>query len=234
VLEPAALSGRASRVGGFWSGKPAGGSAAFQASHGDPVLSSRENEESFYVAAADKGVSGLAQRYATALFDLADERKALDEVAGDLQSLRAMLRDSDDLRRLIRSPVLSREAQGKGIAALAQQAAISALTRNFLGLLAQNRRLFALPEVITGYLSRLAEKRGEVTAHVVSAQALTPAQREAVNEQLRKAVGRKVAVDIEIDPSLLGGMVVRVGSRMIDASLKSKLHRLQLAMKEVS
>jgi F-type H+-transporting ATPase subunit delta len=185
------------------------------------------------VASEAKGVSGLADRYGAALFDLADERKELDAVAGDLQSLRTMVRDSADLRRLIRSPVLSREEQGKAIAALAQQAKISPLTRNLLGLLAQNRRLFALPEMIESYLNRLAERRGEVTAQVVSAQDLTPAQREAVNEQLRKAVGRKVAVDIRVDPSLLGGLIVKVGSRMVDASLKSKLHRLQLAMKGV-
>jgi F-type H+-transporting ATPase subunit delta len=185
------------------------------------------------VAAEGKGVSGLAERYAAALFDLADERKALDQVAGDLQSLRAMLRDSADLRRLVRSPVLSREAQGKGIAALAGEAELSPLTRNFLGLLAQNRRLFALADIIQGFLERLAERRGEVTARVVAAQELTPAQREAVSEQLRQALGAKVAVDIAVDPSLLGGMVVRLGSRMVDASLKSKLNRLQLAMKGV-
>jgi F-type H+-transporting ATPase subunit delta len=185
------------------------------------------------VAAEAKGVSGLADRYAAALFDLADERKTLDAVADDLRTLRVMLRDSGDLRRLIRSPVLSREEQAKGIAALAELAKISPLTRNFLGLLAQNRRLFALPEMIEGYLHRLAEARGEVTAHVVTAQDLSPEQREAVNEQLRKAVGRKVAVDVEVDPGLLGGLVVRVGSRMVDASLRSKLNRLQLAMKGV-
>jgi F-type H+-transporting ATPase subunit delta len=231
VLEPAALSGRFARQG--FGENPHG--AARQFRHPTATHFSRpgKTRNTLNVAAAEKGVSGLAQRYAAALFDLADERKALDAVAGDLQALRAMLRDSGDLRRLIRSPVLSREAQGKGIAALAEKAAISALTRNFLGLLAQNRRLFALPDMIEGYLSRLAEKRGEVTAHVVTAQDLSAAQREAVNEQLRKAVGRKVAVDIEIDPGLLGGLVVRVGSRMVDASLKSKLHRLQLAMKGV-
>jgi F-type H+-transporting ATPase subunit delta len=193
----------------------------------------RENEDSYDVAAAEKGVSGLADRYATALFDLADEQKALDAVAGDMKSLRAMLRDSVDFRRLIRSPVLSRQAQGKAVAALGAEAQLSPLTRNFLGLLAQNRRLFALPEMIESYLSRLAEKRGEVTAHVLAAQDLSPQQREAVNEQLRKAVGRKVAVDLEVDPSLIGGLVVRVGSRMVDASLRSKLNRLQLAMKGV-
>jgi F-type H+-transporting ATPase subunit delta len=185
------------------------------------------------VASTGKGVSGLADRYGAALFDLADERKQLDDVASDLRTLRALLHESDDLRRLIRSPVLSRIEQGKAIAAVAERAQLSSLTGNFLGLLARNRRLFALPEMIERYLHRLAERRGEVTAHVLTAQELTPAQREAVDEQLRKAVGRKVAVEVRVDPSLLGGLVVKVGSRMVDASLKSKLHRLQLAMKGV-
>jgi F-type H+-transporting ATPase subunit delta len=185
------------------------------------------------VASEAKGVTGLAERYGAALFDLADERKELDAVAGDLRALRAMLRDSTEFRRLIRSPVVTRAAQGKAIEAIAAEAKLSPLTRNFLGLLARNRRLFVLPEIITSYLQQLAERRGEVTAAVVAAQDLTPAQRAAVDEQLRKAVGRKVAIDLQIDPSLLGGLIVRVGSRMIDASLKSKLHRLQLAMKGV-
>jgi F-type H+-transporting ATPase subunit delta len=172
-------------------------------------------------------------RYAVALFGLAEERKALDGVAGDLRALRAMLRESADLRRLVRSPVLSRAAQGKAIAALAGPAGLSPLTRNFLGLLAQNRRLFALPEIVESYLGRLAERRGEVTAQVVTAQDLSTAQRAALDEQLRKAVGGKVAIDVHVDPSLLGGLVVKVGSRMVDASLKSKLYRLQLAMKGV-
>jgi F-type H+-transporting ATPase subunit delta len=185
------------------------------------------------VAAEAKGVSGLAARYAVALFDLADERKTLDAVAGDLRGLRGLLRDSKDLSRLIKSPVLSRGALGKAIAAVAEAAGLSPLTRNFLGLLAQNRRLFALPDMIERFLARLAERRGEVTARVVAAQPLTPEQQAAVDEQLRKAVGRKVAIDVEVDPSLLGGLVVRLGSRMVDASLKNKLYRLQLQMKGV-
>jgi F-type H+-transporting ATPase subunit delta len=185
------------------------------------------------VASEATGVSGLADRYAAALFDLADEHKQLDAVAGDLQALRAMMRDSADLRRLIRSPVLTRSEQGRAVAAVAEQSGFGPLTRNFIGLLAQNRRLFVLPGIIESFLARLAERRGEVTAHVVAAQDLTEVQREAVTEQLRKAVGRKVSVDIQVDPSLLGGLIVKVGSRMIDASLSSKLHRLQLAMKGV-
>jgi F-type H+-transporting ATPase subunit delta len=186
------------------------------------------------VASNSSGVSGLAQRYAAALFDLADEQKALDEVAGDLKRLRAMLRESADLRRLVRSPVLSREAQAKAMGALAQAAGLGRLTQNFLGLAARNRRLFAVPEMIEAYLARLAERRGEVTAEVVAASPLDERQRARLDEQLRAAVGAKVAVDVRVDPSLLGGMIVKVGSRMVDASLKSKLHRLQIAMKGVS
>jgi len=183
--------------------------------------------------ASEAGVSGLAERYAKALFELADEQKVLDAVADDLRALRAIIAESADFRRLIRSPVLSRAEQGNAIAAVAARAGFSALTRNLLGIAARNRRLFVLPEVITGYLQELAVRRGEVTAEVTAAQALTPRQMDAVNEQLRRAVGRKVAVDIRVDPSLIGGMIVKVGSRMIDASLKSKLARLRLAMKGV-
>jgi F-type H+-transporting ATPase subunit delta len=128
---------------------------------------------------------------------------------------------------------VSRIEQGKAVAALAGRAGFSALTKNFLGVAARNRRLFVLPGVIAGYLKALALRRGEVTAEVTAAKPLTPQQTEAVNEQLRKAVGGKVAVDLRIDPSLIGGLVVKVGSRMVDASLKSKLARLQLAMKGV-
>jgi F-type H+-transporting ATPase subunit delta len=185
------------------------------------------------VASTSAGVTGIADRYATALFDLADERKALDQVAGDLRQLRAMLHDSPDLQRLLRSPVLSRAEQAKAIGAVAEKAGFSVLTRNFLGLVAQNRRLFAVPGMIEAFLDILAKRRGEVTAQVIAAQELTSAQRAALDEQLRKTVGAKVAVDVHIDPSLLGGMVVRVGSRMVDASLRTKLQRMQLAMKGV-
>lgn len=185
------------------------------------------------MASEATGVAGLVERYAKALFELADERKALDDVAGDLRTLRALLDENADLRRLMRSPVLSREQQGKAIAALAERAQFSTLTRNFLGVAARSRRLFAVPDVIAAFLKQLADRRGEVTAEVTAARALTPAQTEAVNERLRRAIGRKVTIDVRIDPSLIGGLVVKVGSRMIDASLKSKLARLQLAMKGV-
>src|SRR4029077_20143980 len=122
------------------------------------------------LASEATGVSGLAERYAAALFDLADERHALDAVAGDVRELRGMLRDSGDLVRLLRSPVLSRDEQGKAVAALAERAGLSALTRDFLGLVAKNRRLFAVPAMIEAYLRKLAERRGEITAEVTVAQ----------------------------------------------------------------
>ncbi|MDE2229936.1 MAG: F0F1 ATP synthase subunit delta [Alphaproteobacteria bacterium] len=185
------------------------------------------------MASEATSVAGLAKRYAAALFELADERKAIDAVASDLAGLRRLIDESADLRRMIRSPVLQRDEQARAIGAIAERAGLNALTHNFLGLLARNRRLFALPEMIQGFLQILAERRGEVTAQVIAAQELSEAQRRAVDGRLRKAIGRKVAVDFRVDPSLLGGLVVKVGSRMVDASLKSKLARLALAMKGV-
>ena len=185
------------------------------------------------MASEARGVSGVAERYAAALFELADERRLLDAVAGDLAELRTMLRESPDLGRLLRSPVLARSEQARAIAALAERAGLTPLTRDFLGIVARNRRLFAVPAMIEAYLARLAERRGEVTAEVTAAQPLSEAQHAALLDQLRRAMGRRVAVDIRVDPALLGGMVVKVGSRMIDGSLSSKLRRLQMAMKGI-
>jgi F-type H+-transporting ATPase subunit delta len=185
------------------------------------------------LASEATGVASLAERYAAALFELADERHALDAVANDLRELRTMLQESPDLMRLLRSPVLSREDQAKAIAALGERAGLSALTRDFLGVVAGNRRLFAIPAMIEAYLNQLAARRGEVTDEVTTAQPLNDTQRNTLGEQLRRAVGRRVTVDLRVDPSLLGGMIVKVGSRMVDGSLKSRLQRLQVAMKRV-
>jgi F-type H+-transporting ATPase subunit delta len=183
------------------------------------------------VAAEGTGLADLAGRYATALFDLADEQKSLDAIADDLRSLRAMLDGSGDLQRLVRSPVLSREAQGEAMAALADKADLQTLSRNFLGLLARNRRLFLLRPVIDAFLQTLAARRGEVSAEVTSAQPLSDSQLAAVTAALEKSVAGSVSVEAKVDPALLGGMVVRVGSRMVDSSLRSKLQRLEMAMK---
>jgi F-type H+-transporting ATPase subunit delta len=183
------------------------------------------------LASEATGVSGLAERYAAALFELADERRELDAVADDLRQLRAMLADSADLTRLVRSPILSREEQGKAIAALAEHAQLSRLVRDFLAVVARNRRLFAVPAMIDAYLHKLAERRGEITAEVTAAQPLSEAQLGSLTEQLRRSLGRRVSVEVRVDPALIGGLIVKLGSRMVDASLASKLRRLQLAMK---
>lgn len=176
-------------------------------------------------------VSGLAGRYAVALFELARDQNALDSVGEDLRGLRSLLDESDDLKRLIRSPVLSRDEQGRAIVAIAERAGCHDLTRRFLGLLAHKRRLFALPDVIEAYGVMLARHRGEVSGEVVSAVPLSEAQIEAVQKRLAESTGQSVRLSTAVDPNLLGGLVVRVGSRMIDASLRTKLQRLELAMR---
>jgi F-type H+-transporting ATPase subunit delta len=185
------------------------------------------------VAARGTGAGGLAARYAAALFDLADTQKVIDRVAGDLAELKAMIGGSDALRALIRSPILSRDEQGRAMAALLQQAGASDLVRKFVGLVARNRRLFVLPQMIDEFLAELARRRGEMRAEVTAAKPLNEQQQALLAEAIRRSVGGKVAVDVKVDPALIGGLVVKVGSRMVDSSLKTKLQRLQLAMKGV-
>jgi len=185
------------------------------------------------LASEATGVSGIAERYAAALFDLADERRTFDEVASDLRQLRTMLAASVDLSRLVRSAILTRGEQGKAIAALATHADFSPLVRDFLAVVAKNRRLFAIPAMIEAYLEKLAERRGEITAQVIAARPLSETQLALLSDQLRRSAGRRVSVDARVDPGLIGGMIVRVGSRMVDGSIKSKLQRLQLAMKGI-
>ena len=176
-------------------------------------------------------VSVIAARYASAVYELADEGRVLDDTAADLNSLKAWLEESADLQTLIRSPLIDADAKAAGIGAILERAGAGDLTRRFIGVIARNNRLFVLPAVIEAFLAELALRRGEVTAEVTSAQPLKPSQLDSVTNALRSALGGKVTVDAKLDPSLIGGLVVRVGSRMIDASLKSKLQRLQLAMK---
>jgi F-type H+-transporting ATPase subunit delta len=185
------------------------------------------------LAAQDTGTAGLAARYAAALFDLADEARELDAVAADLRAIRALITDSADLRRLVRSPVLTREDQGRAMAAVLEKAGTSDLVRRFVGLVAGNRRLFALNDMIEAYLGELARRRGEITASVTSAAPLSEAQSTALADALRRAMGGKVAVETHTDAGLIGGLIVKFGSRMVDSSLKSKLQRLQLVMKGV-
>lgn len=185
------------------------------------------------MAASETATSGIAQRYALALFELADEAKALDQIADDLRAIKQALADSADLRALTRSPLLSREDQIKAITAVLRKAGAADLTVKFVGVVAGNRRLFALPGMIDAYLAELARRRGEMTAKVTAAHKLSDAQVEALTDQIKKAVGAKVSVDITVDPSLLGGLIVQVGSRMVDGSLATKLNKMQLAMKGI-
>ncbi len=179
------------------------------------------------------GVTGLAGRYATALFELAVEGDQLDTVAGDLGVLLGLLEDSEDLQRLVRSPVLSREDQMRAMAAILSRADASALTGRFVGLLAERRRLFVLGPIIERFNQMLAAHRGEISAQVISARTLTDERLDQIRATLSKVLGGDVAIDAQTDEDMIGGLVVRVGSRMVDASLRSKIQRMQLAMKGI-
>tara|TARA_R110002096_G_scaffold52547_9_gene137216 strand:+ start:164 stop:724 length:561 start_codon:yes stop_codon:yes gene_type:complete len=185
------------------------------------------------VATSTGPSSGLAERYAGALYELADEAKALDQVAEDLRALKTLLAESEDLRRLVRSPVIKSEDQENAIEAIAEKSGCHKLTGNFLRLVARNRRLFAIGEMIESYLSILATRRGEVQAKVTAAHALTDDQISRLETALREVAGAKVSLEAHVDQSLLGGLVVQLGSRMYDSSLRTKLQRLQSAMKGV-
>ena len=176
---------------------------------------------------------GLAARYASALFELAENERALDDVAANLVQLRQLIAESPELERLVRSPALSREDQAKGVAAVLEQGDAHALTLKFVGSVTMNRRLFIIDDMLQEFLAELARRRGEVAADVTSAVELGQAQIDAVTTALREAVGQKVAVNLAVDPSLIGGLIVRVGSRMVDSSIRTKLQRLQFAMKGV-
>jgi F-type H+-transporting ATPase subunit delta len=178
-------------------------------------------------------VSGISGRYAVALFELALEEKALEAVEKDLAALKGLLVESADLRALVTSPLYGRAEQAKGIAAVAAVAKLSSLTGKFLGVLAANRRLDTLRATVATFEKLLANHRGEVGAEVVSAHALTKAQLTALAKKLKAAVGRDVTIDASVDETLLGGLRVKVGSRMVDSSLKTKLDNLAIAMKGV-
>jgi F-type H+-transporting ATPase subunit delta len=181
--------------------------------------------------ADDSRASDVGARYAQALFDLAVETNTLPEVEGDLKSLAAMIGASADLRTLLASPKFSAEEKGEGLAAIAQKAALGQTVRKFLGLLAVNRRTQALAEIIRAFQALAAARRGAVSAQVVTAVPLTDAQRDGVAAALRTALGKDPQIETRVDPAILGGLKVRVGSRLYDASLKSKLDSLKFALK---
>lgn len=183
---------------------------------------------------ADKAlVTGIAGRYAVAIYDLAEDGGLLEQIEADLAMVAALLEQSEEFAGLVKNPLLSREQQAAGLETVAQEGNLSALTRKFLGTLAANRRLDYLAQTIAGYQKLLAHQRGEVTAQVTSAHPLSDAQTEALELKLKAAVGRDVTFDKHVDESLLGGLVVKIGSRMIDSSLKTKLQNLKVSMKGV-
>lgn len=180
-----------------------------------------------------KASSSLAaERYARALFELANEEGALDAVAGDLTAIVGLIGESADLARLVRSPVFSREQQGKAMAEILSTAGAAPLTQKFIGLVAENRRLFMLPQIAKAFRLLLAKQRGEISADVKAAHALTDAQVADLKATLKAAYGKEPQLTVTVDPSLIAGLVVQVGSKMIDSSLKTKLLNLKTALTE--
>lgn len=177
--------------------------------------------------------ASIAGRYATALFDLSKEDKALKALESDVEALDAALAASAELRDVISSPIYSRDAQGAAIGAVAAKMGLSAPVANTLALMSQKRRLFVLPQLIAALRAMIAEEKGEVTAEVTSAQALSKAQADKLSASLKASVGKTVKLKTTVDESLIGGMIVKLGSKMIDTSIRSKLASLQNSMKEV-
>ncbi len=183
------------------------------------------------MADQDQTVSGVPGRYATALYELAGENDAIDAVREDLGRFRSMIEGSPDLRRLVRSPVFTAETQISGLGAVLEAAGIGGLARQFILLTAQNRRLFAILDMIRAYEALVAEARGEVTAEITAADELSAKHLDMLAAELKSAMGREVQMSTRIDNSLIGGLIVKVGSRMVDTSLKTKLQNLRVAMK---
>jgi len=177
---------------------------------------------------------GLAGRYALALFELAQEAKAVDAVSGDLSGLARALQTSPDLARLVKSPVFSAEDQAKALKAVLEKMGANALTTKFVLLLAKKRRLATLAGAIKSFESQVAKSRGETEAEVTSARVLANGEIDELKSVLKSRLGKEPRLHTKVDPSLLGGLVVKVGSRLFDSSIRSKLQRLQLAMKGVA
>jgi F-type H+-transporting ATPase subunit delta len=175
----------------------------------------------------------VAERYASSLFELALDAGSIDQVASDLGKFQSLIDESSDLKRLIMSPVFSADEQAQAISALAEKAGITGLVANFLKVVASNRRLFAVPGMIGGFRDIAARHRGEVSADVISAHALNDAQIDELKAALKSVTGKDVTVNVTVDPTLLGGLIVKVGSRQIDTSLRTKLSTLKLSLKEV-
>jgi F-type H+-transporting ATPase subunit delta len=184
------------------------------------------------VAAQDPSVSGVSGRYATALFELARDEKSVDAILADLNQFDALLSDSADLKRLVRSPVFSAEVQMKALDAVMDKAGISGTSAKFLRVLTANRRLFAVSDVIRAFRALVANFKGEATAEVTVAEQLNDKNLDALKAALNTVTGKDVALNVKVDPSIIGGLVVKLGSRMVDSSLRTKLNSIKHAMKE--
>ncbi|HEY3892117.1 MAG TPA: F0F1 ATP synthase subunit delta [Bradyrhizobium sp.] len=184
------------------------------------------------MAAEDPSISGVSGRYATALFELARDEKSIDPVRADLDRFEAMLTDSVDLKRLVRSPVFSADSQSRALAAVLDQAGISGTAANFLKVLTANRRLFAVSDVIRAFRALVARFKGEATADITVAEPLNDRNLDVLKTALKSVTGKDVALNVNVDPSIIGGLVVKLGSRMVDSSLRTKLNSIRHAMKE--
>jgi F-type H+-transporting ATPase subunit delta len=185
------------------------------------------------VAGADSTVSGMAGRYARALFELALDAKSVDAVKADIEKFAAMISESADLHRLVRSPVFGAEEQSKALTAVLAKAGIGGLAANFLMFVTENRRLFAVSDMIRDFRKLVAKWKGEVTAEVTAAEKLSDAHLDALKSALKSITGEKsVDLHVKIDPAIIGGLTVKLGSRMVDSSLRTKLNAIKHAMKE--
>ena len=185
------------------------------------------------VAQGDQTVSGVPGRYATALFELAKEANSVDQIGADLATFQALMDESDDLKRLVRSPVFSADDQVSALEALCAEAGIKSLALNFIKLAAQNRRLFVLSDMIKAYRTLVAQSKGEISAEVTSADTLSSQHLDELKAAIKASVGQDVQLSTRVDPAILGGLIVKVGSRMVDNSLKTKLQNLKIAMKGI-
>jgi F-type H+-transporting ATPase subunit delta len=185
------------------------------------------------VAGEEPIVSGMAGRYARALFELAQDEKQVDAVRADLDRFDALLNESPDLLRLVRSPAFGAEEQGRALKAVLEKAGIGGLTGNFLLVVASNRRLFAVRDMVRGFRVLVARWKGEVSADVTVAEKLSDKNLEALKDALKSVTGEKaVDLNVKVDPAIIGGLVVKLGSRMVDSSLRTKLNSIKIAMKE--
>ena len=185
------------------------------------------------MADSSQSVSGVAERYASSLFALALEEGVVLEVAAALDNFQRLADESEDLRRLIKSPVFSAEEQLKAVTAILESAGITGLAANFIKVTASNRRLFAVPGMIRSFRDFHARHRGEISADVTAAHALSPEQETELKAALKGVTGKDVTINVAVDPAILGGLVVKLGSRQIDTSLRTKLSTLKISLKEV-